>query len=117
MRVVCCNCLVHKALIEREVLLRPAPHIMRPLHIVLPYDKGQRPVWLLRLGFLLYDHLSGHTLNAGGHCLQLATMAIGQRVILFFLHDCPGVVAPTRLRYRPPDKTKCGKAFHCHRRS
>ncbi|MEN3297010.1 MAG: glycerol-3-phosphate dehydrogenase, partial [Burkholderiales bacterium] len=32
--------LVRKALIEREVLLRAAPHIMRPLRFVMPHDKG-----------------------------------------------------------------------------
>ena len=35
--------LVRKALIEREVLLRSAPHIMWPMRFVMPHDKGQRP--------------------------------------------------------------------------
>ena len=30
--------LVRKALVEREVLLRSAPHIMRPLRFVMPHD-------------------------------------------------------------------------------
>ncbi len=51
--------LVRKALIERETLLRAAPHIIWPLRFVLPHDKGQRPVWMLRAGLFLYDHLGG----------------------------------------------------------
>lgn len=51
--------LVREALIEREVLLRAAPHIIWPMRFVLPHSPEQRPVWLLRLGLLLYDHLGG----------------------------------------------------------
>ncbi|HWK46961.1 MAG TPA: glycerol-3-phosphate dehydrogenase [Stellaceae bacterium] len=51
--------LVREALIEREVLLRLAPHIIWPMRFVLPHDRAQRPVWLIRLGLLLYDHLGG----------------------------------------------------------
>src|SRR6516165_1117797 len=35
--------LVRKALREREVLLNAAPHIMRPLHFVMPHDEHLRP--------------------------------------------------------------------------
>ena len=54
--------LVRKALKEREVLLRAAPHIIWPLRFVLPVDKGMRPAWLLRTGLFLYDHLGGREL-------------------------------------------------------
>src|SRR6188768_2364464 len=40
--------LVRKALLEREVLMRSAPHIIRPLRFVLPHDQGQRAAWLIR---------------------------------------------------------------------
>lgn len=50
--------LVRKALQEREVLLAAAPHIIRPLRVVMPHDAGQRPAWLIRLGLFLYDHLA-----------------------------------------------------------
>ena len=49
--------LVGKALGEREVLLRAAPHIIRPLRFVLPHQSHLRPAWLIRLGLFLYDHL------------------------------------------------------------
>jgi glycerol-3-phosphate dehydrogenase len=49
--------LVREALIEREVLLRAAPHLVRPLRFVLPHHRGLRPSWLIRLGLLVYDNM------------------------------------------------------------
>ncbi len=54
--------LVREALREREVLWRMAPHIIRALRFVLPYHKGLRPAWMLRLGLFMYDHLGGRKL-------------------------------------------------------
>lgn len=54
--------LVRESLIERERLLRIAPHIIWPLRFVLPHDKGLRPRWMLRLGLFLYDHIGGRKL-------------------------------------------------------
>ena len=51
--------LVRELLAEREVLLRAAPHIVRPLRFVLPHHAGLRPRWLIRLGLFMYDHLGG----------------------------------------------------------
>jgi glycerol-3-phosphate dehydrogenase len=51
--------LVREALQEREVLLRLAPHIIRPLMFVLPYDASMRPAWMIRAGLWIYDHLGG----------------------------------------------------------
>lgn len=51
--------LVAEALAEREVMLKIAPHLARPLSIVMPHVVRQRPAWMIRLGLLLYDHL-GH---------------------------------------------------------
>ncbi len=51
--------LVREALMEREVLWGIAPHIIWPLRFVLPYHKGLRPAWILRIGLFLYDHLGG----------------------------------------------------------
>jgi glycerol-3-phosphate dehydrogenase len=63
--------LVRKALIEREVLLRAAPHIMRPLRFVMPHDKGQRPAWMIRAGMLLYDCLARRELLPGSRGIDL----------------------------------------------
>ncbi len=51
--------LVRHALMEREVLLNSAPHIIWPLRFVLPHHAGLRPRFLIRLGLFLYDHLGG----------------------------------------------------------
>ena len=51
--------LVREALIEREVLLNAAPHIIWPMRFVLPHSPEQRAAWLIRLGLFLYDHLGG----------------------------------------------------------
>jgi glycerol-3-phosphate dehydrogenase len=50
--------LVREALKEREILLRTAPHIVRPLRFVLPQVDGMRPWWMLRAGLKLYDLLA-----------------------------------------------------------
>ncbi len=49
--------LVREALEEREVLLHAAPHIVRPMRFVLPHDRTMRPVWMIRIGLWMYDHL------------------------------------------------------------
>ena len=54
--------LVRKALIEREILLQAAPHIIWPMRFVLPHHKELRPAWLIRLGLFIYDHLGGRKL-------------------------------------------------------
>ena len=50
--------LVRKALIEREVLMRSAAHIISPLSFVMPHMKGLRPAWMLRMGLFIYDMLA-----------------------------------------------------------
>ena len=76
--------LVREALHERETLLRAMPHISWPMRFVLPYapdmrfdastptsrllgvfmpwTRGRRPAWLIRLGLLMYDSLGGRKL-------------------------------------------------------
>ncbi|MFV0491671.1 MAG: glycerol-3-phosphate dehydrogenase [Pseudorhodobacter sp.] len=77
--------LVREALIEREVLLASAPHIIWPMRFVLPHSGAERPAWLVRLGLFLYDHLGGRKRLPGTRVLNLA-------------RDPEG--APLRPRYR-----------------
>ncbi|TYC52086.1 glycerol-3-phosphate dehydrogenase [Rhodobacterales bacterium] len=63
--------LVRKALKEREVLLKAAPHIAWPLRFILPHHKDLRPAWLLRLGLFLYDHLGGRKLLPATRTVRL----------------------------------------------
>ncbi len=69
--------LVREALMEREVLLRAAPHIVSPLRFVLPHHKGLRPAWLIRLGLLLYDHLGGRKILPSARRIDLSKDAAG----------------------------------------
>ena len=64
--------LVREALIEREVLLNAAPHIVWPMRFVLPHSPEQRPAWLVRLGLFLYDHLGGRKKLPGCRNIDLA---------------------------------------------
>ena len=63
--------LVREALIEREVLLESAPHIIWPMRFVLPHSPDDRPAWLVRLGLFLYDHLGGRKRLPGTRTLDL----------------------------------------------
>lgn len=69
--------LVAKALREREIVWRSAPHIVQPLRFVLPHHEGMRPWWLLRLGLRSYDHLGGRSLLPASRVLDLTRDAAG----------------------------------------
>ncbi|MCO4318546.1 glycerol-3-phosphate dehydrogenase [Phyllobacterium sp. 21LDTY02-6] len=69
--------LVREALIEREVLLESAPHIIWPMRFVLPHNPADRPAWLVRLGLFLYDHLGGRKRLPGTRALDLRTAPEG----------------------------------------
>ncbi|HEU4851253.1 MAG TPA: glycerol-3-phosphate dehydrogenase [Telluria sp.] len=70
--------LVRKALREREVLLRSAPHIIWPLRFVMPHDAGQRPAWLIRAGLWLYDRLARREFLPGSESLKLEGHPAGE---------------------------------------
>ncbi len=70
--------LVRKALKEREVLLAAAPHIMRPLHFVMPHAAHLRPAWMIRAGLFLYDHLARRAHLAGSSAIDLRTHIAGE---------------------------------------
>lgn len=91
--------LVREALVEREILLRAMPHISWPMRFVLPYHKdmrfeggtptskllttfmpwmkGRRPAWLIRLGLFLYDNLGGRKILPGTRTVNLTCDAAG----------------------------------------
>lgn len=91
--------LVRKALIERETLLRAMPHISWPMRFVLPlhpdmrfegetpvgrivsrmmpWTKGRRPAWLIRLGLFFYDNLGGRKILPATSTLDLRTDPAG----------------------------------------
>lgn len=85
--------LVREALLERETLLRAMPHIAWPMRFVLPWHasmrfdgqtpvsrllgwvmpwtRGRRPAWLIRLGLFFYDTLGGRQILPGTTRLDL----------------------------------------------
>jgi len=69
--------LVRKALQERELLLGAAPHIMRPLRFVMPHDAHLRPMWMIRAGLFLYDHLARRRRLAASCAIDLRTHPAG----------------------------------------
>ncbi|TNJ41852.1 glycerol-3-phosphate dehydrogenase [Phaeobacter sp. B1627] len=92
--------LVQEALIEREVLLRAMPHISWPMRFVLPFHKdmrfdnttptskllttvmpwmkGRRPAWLIRLGLFMYDTLGKRGILPGTRRLDLTSDEAGK---------------------------------------
>ncbi|HTQ82229.1 MAG TPA: glycerol-3-phosphate dehydrogenase [Pseudolabrys sp.] len=69
--------LVREALGERELLLRMAPHVIRPLRLVLPPYPGRRSAFLLRLGLFIYDHLGGRRQLPATRTIDLTHHPVG----------------------------------------
>jgi len=78
--------LVHEALREREVLLRSAPHLIRPLRFVLPVNEARRSAMVLRLGLLLYDWIGWRKILPGTRVLDLLTDDAGLPLKRTFHH-------------------------------
>jgi len=52
--------LVRESLRELDAWIKRAPHLARPLRLVIPiYQQSRRPGWMIALGLFLYDHLAG----------------------------------------------------------
>jgi glycerol-3-phosphate dehydrogenase len=69
--------LVREALLEREILMAKAPHLVWPLRFVLPHVDGQRPRWMIRLGLFIYDHLASRRRLAPSESMDLARHPAG----------------------------------------
>lgn len=55
--------LVREALRERDAWIKRAPHLAKPLRLVMPiYQQSRRPGWMIEIGLFLYDHLAGKSL-------------------------------------------------------
>ncbi len=50
--------LVREALLERQLMVKLAPHLVRPLPLVVPAFEGERPDRLVGVGLNLYDVMS-----------------------------------------------------------
>ncbi len=85
--------LVRKALQEREILIKKAPHLTTPLEFVLPYENHFRPAWMIRCGMYLYDHLAKRTLIPGSKQINFSQDIRGNALqnnyrIGFSYYDC-----------------------------
>jgi glycerol-3-phosphate dehydrogenase len=69
--------LVREALHEREVLLRMAPHLIRPLRFVLPQQPGMRSALKLRIGLFIYDLLGGRKILPATRTVDLTHHPFG----------------------------------------
>ncbi|AXA91007.1 glycerol-3-phosphate dehydrogenase [Massilia sp. YMA4] len=70
--------LLRKALAEREVLMRAAPHITWPLRFVMPHGPGQHATSLVRAGLFLVDRLTRRQLLPGSHGVRLSCHPAGR---------------------------------------
>jgi glycerol-3-phosphate dehydrogenase len=91
---------VRAALAERDIWLRIAPHLVRPMRFVIPAHAEERPSWLLRLGLLLYDRLASRTRLSASMTIDVTHHPIGNALkrpfgTAFEYSDC--VVDDSRL--------------------
>jgi glycerol-3-phosphate dehydrogenase len=68
--------LVAEALAEREVLLRAAPHLVRPLRFVMPWAPGLRPDWMIRAGLFLYDRMARRQTLPASSAIDLSGLGL-----------------------------------------
>src|SRR4051812_35945665 len=78
--------LVREALTEREVLLKSAPHLIRPMRFVLPAVPGPRSPLMLRIGLLLYDWLGARKILPPSQGLDLTHHVAGQPLMRKFIY-------------------------------
>jgi glycerol-3-phosphate dehydrogenase len=91
---------VRAALAERDVWLRTAPHLVRPMRFAIPAHSDERPSWLLRLGLVLYDRLASRPRLPGSATIDVTHHPVGNALkrpfgTAFEYSDC--VVDDSRL--------------------
>jgi glycerol-3-phosphate dehydrogenase len=59
--------LVREALLERQLMVRLAPHLVAPLALVVPAFGGARPDRLMGIGLNMYDVMAAPSLRARRH--------------------------------------------------
>ena len=53
--------LVRESLKEREIIKTIAPNITKEIPFLIPHTTNLRPMWLIKLGLLIYDNIGGRT--------------------------------------------------------
>jgi glycerol-3-phosphate dehydrogenase len=81
--------LVRKALQERHILKKLAPHLIHPQEFIMPHEKHLRPAWLIRLGLFIYDHLAAHPGMPNSKIIRLKNSILLTKFKLgFSYYDC-----------------------------
>ncbi len=91
---------VRGQLAQRDIWLRIAPHLVRPMRFVIPAHADERPSWLLRSGLLLYDRLAARTELPASATIDVTHHPVGYALkrpigLAFEYSDC--VVDDSRL--------------------
>src|SRR4051812_22896179 len=68
---------VRTALAERDIWLRIAPHLVRPMRFAIPAHADERPAWQLRSWLLLYDRLASRAHLPGSATVGVTHHPIG----------------------------------------
>jgi len=72
--------LVAEALSERETIINIATHLTHPMQFVMPHVPGLRPLWMIKLGLLLYDRIGGKRSLPASRTLNLSRDPLGNGV-------------------------------------
>jgi glycerol-3-phosphate dehydrogenase len=70
--------LVREALLERQLLVRLAPHLVQPLQLVVPAFNGDRPDRLTGIGLNMYDVMAAPSLRARRRDRRSAALEPGE---------------------------------------
>jgi glycerol-3-phosphate dehydrogenase len=68
---------VRAALAERDIWLRIAPHLVRPMRFAIPAHADERPAWQLRSWLFLYDRLASRAHLPGSATIDVTHHPIG----------------------------------------
>ncbi|MDO9062528.1 MAG: FAD-dependent oxidoreductase, partial [Bradyrhizobium sp.] len=91
---------VRAALRERDIWLRTAPHLVRPMRFVIPAHSDERQPWVLRSWLLLYDRLASRPRLPASATIDITHHPVGNALtrpigLAFEYSDC--VVDDSRL--------------------
>jgi glycerol-3-phosphate dehydrogenase len=70
--------LVREALLERQLMVKLAPHLVRPLPMVVPAFDGARPDRLVGIGLNMYDVMAAPALRGRRSARRAAQLAVSR---------------------------------------
>lgn len=86
--------LVKESLHERELLLKRAPHLVRPLQFIMPDAPQYHSPWFIQIGLWIYDYLARSKLLSRSKRINLASLDCAYQLQTitkgFTYYDCWG---------------------------